>query len=226
MQTPQFAACLFDMDGTLIDTEPYWLQAELDLVGEFSGQWSHEQGLALVGSGLHNSARAIQAAGVPLTEDEIISRLSGDVRAKMLTKMPWRPGARELVAELREAKVPCALVTMSFRDNANTLAEALTAEMGRVAFDVVVSGEDVSEPKPHPEAYLHAAALLGVDPHQCVAFEDSAFGAASAFSAGVFTIGVPLYIDIPSAYTHTRWESLENRGLADIHLALEAGDQS
>jgi HAD superfamily hydrolase (TIGR01509 family) len=217
VSTPRLDAVLFDMDGTLIDSEPYWIKAETELIESFGGTWTAEQGLALVGSGLWDSARAIQNAGVDLDRAEIIDRLSASVRASLEQAVPWRPGALGMLAEVLEAGIPTALVTMSFRQNALLIAERMSHELGRAAFAEVVAGDDVTEAKPNPEPYLLAASRLGVDIHHSVAFEDSVFGAASAFSAGAFTIGVPLHIDVPESYVSVLWTSLENRGLADIH---------
>ena len=187
-------AALFDMDGTIIDSEPYWMTAERELVESFGGTWSEEQGYALVGSGLWNSASLLKAAGVDLELDDIVHRLSDRVLAQIEDAVPWRPGVRELFQELANESIPCALVTMSLRKNAVALAHAVEKELGQPVFQAIVAGDDVEAPKPNPEAYLKGASALGVDIHATVALEDSAFGAASAFSAGAVTIGIPLHV--------------------------------
>ena len=217
VNTPRLDAVLFDMDGTLIDSEPYWLDAERELVEAFGGTWTIEQGLALVGSGLWDSSRAIQSAGVELEQAEIINRLSARVRERLAESIPWRAGALGVISEVLSAGIPIGLVTMSFRENAVFIAERMSEELGVTAFSTVVAGDDVKEPKPNPEPYLTAAERLGVDIHHSVAFEDSVFGAASALSAGAVTIGVPLHIEIPASYATVLWEGLEGRGLRDIH---------
>ena len=214
------------MDGTLIDSEPYWLDAEIALVQSFGGHWTQDQGLTLVGSGLWDSAAALQHAGVDLELREIIDRLSADVRARLVEHVPWRPGAREMIASMLDAGIPTALVTMSFRENALTISEAISREIGREAFSVVVAGDDVTEPKPNPEPYLTAADHLGVDIAHAVAFEDSVFGAASAYSAGALTIGIPLHIEIPDSYIHVRWDSMEGKTLEDIASEKAKMDQA
>lgn len=214
------------MDGTLIDSEPYWLDAEIALVQSFGGHWTQEQGLTLVGSGLWDSAAALQHAGVDLELREIIDRLSADVRARLVEHVPWRPGAREMIASMLDAGIPTALVTMSFRENALTISEAISREIGREAFSVVIAGDDVTEPKPNPEPYLTAADHLGVDIAHAVAFEDSVFGAASAYSAGALTIGIPLHIEIPDSYIHVRWDSMEGKTLEDIASEKAKKDQA
>jgi HAD superfamily hydrolase (TIGR01509 family) len=214
------------MDGTLIDSEPYWLDAEIALVQSFGGHWTQEQGLTLVGSGLWDSAAALQHAGVDLELREIIDRLSADVRARLIEHVPWRPGAREMIASMLDAGIPTALVTMSFRENALTISEAISREIGREAFSVVVAGDDVTEPKPNPEPYLTAASHLGIDIAHAVAFEDSVFGAASAYSAGALTIGIPLHIEIPDSYIHVRWDSMAGKTLEDIASEKAKKDQA
>jgi HAD superfamily hydrolase (TIGR01509 family) len=220
VQTMELAACLFDMDGTLIDTEPYWIEGETTLVTQFGGAWTTKQGLALVGSGLWGTADALKHAGVDMDERAIIDWLSDFVQKRMDEAMPWRPGAVELIRSLRELDIPLALVTMSFRPTAYTLRDALAQELGSPAFDVVVCGEDVTYPKPHPEAYTRAAEELGVRIFDCVAFEDSGHGAASAFSSGAVTIGLPLHVDIPRHSVHAVWDSFERKTPADVNREL------
>ena len=210
-------AALFDMDGTIIDSEPYWMTAERELVESFGGTWSDEQGYALVGSGLWNSASLLKAAGVDLELDDIVHRLSDRVLAQIEDAVPWRPGVRELFQGLLEANIPRALVTMSLRKNAVALAHAVEKELGQPVFQAIVAGDDVEAPKPNPEAYLKGASALGVDIHATVALEDSAFGAASAFSAGAITIGIPLHVGIPHNSVHEMWSSLEGKTVVDLH---------
>jgi HAD superfamily hydrolase (TIGR01509 family) len=219
-------AVLFDMDGTIIDSEPYWMSAERELVESFGGTWSEEQGYALVGSGLWNSASLLQSAGVDLELDDIVHRLSDRVLAQIEETVPWRPGVRELFSEILEHGIPCALVTMSLRKNALALADAVAREMGQPVFQAVVAGDDVTAPKPNPEAYLTGAAALGVTIGHTVAFEDSAYGAASAFSAGAITIGIPLHVGIPHTSVHEMWSSLQGKTLADVEAVWRTHQKS
>ena len=206
------AAVLWDMDGTLVDTEPAWLAAEAALVEQFGGVWHHEDSVQLIGQGLSVTARLMQTRGVDLPEREIIERLTAIVLQQIEVEIPWRPGARELLSELRDAGVPTALVTMSIRP----LAERMVAGMGFTAFDHIVSGDDVERPKPDPEPYLRAAALLGVDITDCVAIEDSLPGVQSAVNSGAHVIGVPNIVQLPEQPGVTLWPSLAGRTVADI----------
>ncbi|MFD5864132.1 HAD family hydrolase [Agromyces sp. NPDC127015] len=207
------AAVLWDMDGTLVDTERYWMAAEEELVEAFGGTWTHDEALALVGSGLWESARVFQAKGVDLDADTIVLRLTNRV-AEMLAEhgVPWRPGARELLLALREASVPTALVTMSLRSMADEIISAIPF----TAFDAIVTGDSVEHAKPHPQPYLQAAAELGVDIADCVAFEDSPAGLTSAYDAGTIAVGVPNILELDDVSSTVLWPTLEGMTVADV----------
>jgi HAD superfamily hydrolase (TIGR01509 family) len=206
------AAVLWDMDGTLVDTEPYWLTAETELVHAWGGEWSLEDGLSLVGSSLERSSLIIASRGVQLEPDEIVQLLTDRVISQLADAVPWRPGARELLVDLHDAGVPTALVTMSIRRMADYIAEAA----GFPAFDVVIAGDEVVNGKPDPEPYLRAAQALGVDPADCIAVEDSEFGVASAVASGATTLAVPLHVALPASPAYTLWDSLDGRTLDDL----------
>jgi HAD superfamily hydrolase (TIGR01509 family) len=210
------AAVLWDMDGTLVDTEPYWLQAETELVHEAGGVWTAEDGLQLVGSGLERSALILQSRGVDLTVEQVIATLTARVREQIGSAVPWRPGALELLRELRDAGIPTALVTMSRRDMALDIVGALDFD----GFDLVVAGDDVQHAKPHPEPYLTAAARLGVDASACVALEDSEPGVASAVAAGARVIALPLHIPIPPSPAYLLRDTMVGLRLADLTAVL------
>ena len=185
---------LWDMDGTLIDTEPYWIEAENDLIESHGGTWSDAQAFQLVGNALIVSGRIIkEQTGIPLTPEEIVDALLERVVVKLREHVPWRPGARELLLAARDAGLPCALVTMSYESFARVLVDSLPAG----TFEVVVTGDMVEHGKPHPEPYLRAAHNLALAPEQCVAIEDSATGVRSAVAAGVPTLAEPHLVESP-----------------------------
>ena len=110
------AAVLWDMDGTLVDTEPYWIAAEYALIEEYGGTWSDEHAMNLVGSDLIDSGRYLREhSGINLEPAEIVEELLDRVVVRMGEQIPWRDGAVELLDSLREDGTPCALVTMSYR---------------------------------------------------------------------------------------------------------------
>ncbi|HET8617086.1 MAG TPA: HAD family phosphatase [Actinomycetales bacterium] len=205
------AAVLWDMDGTLVDTEPYWMAAEIALVEQYGGTWSTEHANALVGNDLLVAAHYIREhGGVPLAPEEIVLRLLDGVIDRMQDHVPWRPGARQLLAELRRAGVPCALVTMSWASLARTFLDAVP----HGTFSVVVTGDQVTRGKPHPEPYLHAARLLGVEPSEALAVEDSPTGVASATAAGMPVLAVPHVLPVEEAAGRVVHPTLDGVDLA------------
>ncbi|MEP7179534.1 MAG: HAD family phosphatase [Pseudonocardiales bacterium] len=206
-------AVLFDMDGTLVDTEPYWIAAEYALVEYFGGTWNDTHAHALVGNALLVSAEYIREhGGVDLEPPVIVERLLDDVVLAATRQMPWQPGALALIQELRDHDVPCAMVTMSYA----RLASTLTDQLAPGTFGAVVTGDELSHGKPHPEAYLTAAARLGVDPAYCVAIEDSPTGIASAERAGCIVVAVPHTVPVDPGPLRTVVGSLADLSLARL----------
>lgn len=207
------------MDGTIVDTEPYWIATEFELVAEFGGEWSDEKAHSLVGFDLRDSARILRdQGGVDLPIDDIVNRLLDGVIARVRHEVPWRPGALELLQSLRQAGIPTALVTMSWRRFAEAVVDALPAG----SFDVVITGDEVTQGKPHPEPYLAAAAALGLHAADCIAIEDSPTGVRSAVAAGCRTYAVPNVVDVPEGVGYTRIESLTDLDLTALGFAVEA----
>ncbi|WP_312178381.1 HAD family phosphatase [Arthrobacter sp.] len=215
---PALQAVFWDMDGTLVDTEPYWFAAEKELMARFGVRWSDEQAMDLVGNALPDTAAKMQAAGADLGVREILDALLASVVRSVRQEIPWRPGARELLAELGAAGVPCAMVTMSETILAKEIAEQLPAG----TFRFLVTGEMVTLGKPDPEPYLLAAKLMGeelgtdVDLDRAIAVEDSLPGVASAKASGAVTVAVPNAVDVPEQPGITRWETLAGRTVADL----------
>lgn len=201
------------MDGTIVDTEPYWMAAETRLVESFGGTWSEEQVMQLIGNGLEESARVLQDAGVKMGTGEIVDALTNSVRNSLATEgVPFRPGAREMLLSLHEAGIPMALVTMSMR----AMAEDVVALIDFPAFDFIVGGDEVERPKPYPEPYQKAAGLLGVDIADTVALEDSPNGLRSAVASGAVAVGIPNLLELEGLGAHAIWETLAGRDATDI----------
>ena len=190
------AAVLWDMDGTLIDTEPYWIQCEHELVARYGGRWTDDDAKSIIGFDLMDSAEVLRArGGVPLRPHDIVDQLSDAVAAMVRERIPWRPGARELLAALKLRGVPCALVTMSWK----RLVDEVLQQLPPQSFQAVITGDMVMNGKPHPEPYRRAAEELGVDPLACVAIEDSPTGVASAEAAGCVVVAVRNLLPIDEA---------------------------
>jgi HAD superfamily hydrolase (TIGR01509 family) len=187
-------AVLFDMDGLLVDTEPLWFEVESSVMAQLGGEWTAADQRALIGGSLPRTVSYLidRASGpaAAASEAEIADWLLGGMtdllRSRDVTPLP---GAVELIGAVRAAGLPYALVTSSEPVIVDAVLGALA--LHEVAFDVIVSGADVRNPKPHPEPYQLAAALVGADPRCCVALEDSPNGVASAEAAGCVTVAVP-----------------------------------
>lgn len=211
------AAVLWDMDGTLVDTEPYWIATEYALAEEYGGTWSEQDALQLVGNDLLASGRYIRdRMPLPLSAEEVVERLLDGVVAQVERAVPWRPGARELLAALRADGVPCALVTMSYERFVTPILAALPPG----SFQVVVTGDQVTRGKPDPEAYLSAARLLGVEPSACVAIEDSETGCRSAEAAGCTVLAVPHHVPVEPGERRVFAESLVDVDVARLSSYL------
>lgn len=207
------AAVLWDMDGTLVDSEHYWLSSEQELASTVGAIWTEQDGIDMIGMSLYDSSRIIkQKLNLEMSTQEIIDWLTKAVIAKLAQDLPWRPGAKQILQSLRNEGISTALVTMSMRDN----AEAVVARMGFDAFDLIVAGNDVQHGKPHPEPYLKAAEQLGVDIRDCIAFEDSISGLRSAEASGAIAIGVPNLVKLPPFEGRIIWPTLQGVTVSDL----------
>lgn len=206
-------AVLWDMDGTLVDTEPYWIATEFELAEQYGGTWSEAHALNLVGNELTVSAAYIQEhMGIDLGVDEIVDALLDGVVRKVEENVPWRPGAVDLVERTRAAGIPCALVTMSY----DRFVAPILAHLPPETFRVVVTGDRVERGKPHPEPYLTAAAALGLSATDCLAIEDSNTGAKSAEAAGCLVLVVENHVPVLPTERRVFADSLEGIDLAAV----------
>jgi HAD superfamily hydrolase (TIGR01509 family) len=186
-------AVLWDMDGTLVDTEPYWVESEHEVVEKHGGTWSHELAMNVVGFDLLDAGVYIREhSGIDVEPADIVEQLLDRVVRRVEEAVPWRPGAVELLTDLRAHGVPCALVTMSYR----RFVAPILAGLPEDTFDAIVTGDAVSQGKPHPEPYLRAAALLDVDPARALAIEDSNTGTRSGVAAGCTVLVVPNHVPV------------------------------
>jgi HAD superfamily hydrolase (TIGR01509 family) len=186
-------AVLFDMDGTLIDSEGLWLAAEIEVMASLGADWTQADQAHCLGGPLERVADyMIARSGADMTPEEVGTALLDGMEHRLRsTPLTWQPGARDLLDEVRSLGIPTALVSASWSRLIRAVADHVAEDLGPDVFDVVVAGDDVSRSKPHPEPYLTAARLADVDPARCLVIEDSPTGVASGAAAGCTVVAVP-----------------------------------
>jgi HAD superfamily hydrolase (TIGR01509 family) len=226
---PPLAAVLFDMDGTLVETERYWGESLNALARRLGGELSEPGRQATVGTSMRTSMRILDAdLGIRRTEEEWSAdgRWVEDTTAGLMEAgVAWRPGAADLVRAVRASGLATALVTTTPRRLADIVLRTLSADVGEDPFDVTVCGDEVPARKPDPAPYRQAAAALGVDPAACVVVEDSRAGVASGLAAGAPVLGVPSLQPLLPAPGLVLLDSLTGVDVADlraVHAAVAA----
>lgn len=210
-------AVLFDMDGTLTDSEKLWGLALDDIAASLGGVISAECRASMVGLPVRPAVdRVHEELGLRRDWQLTAAELSDRAAYYYQREMPWRPGAAELLAAVRAAGLPTALVTATDRP----LVELALETLGRHHFDHVVTGDDVRDGKPHPEPYQRALALLGVEATSAVAVEDSPTGVASAVAAGLTVLVVPCEVPVPPGERRRFAESLHGVDVAYLRGLL------
>jgi HAD superfamily hydrolase (TIGR01509 family) len=221
-------AVLFDMDGTLVETEDLWGEAMYALAAQLGGTLSAEARERTAGTSMLAAMEVIYAdLGLdPATQDaEADARWVEDETAALMTSrgMPWRPGARELLATVRSAGLRTALVTTTPRRVAELVLDRITAELGTDPFDVTVCGDEAGARKPDPAPYRKAMTDLGVDPESSLVIEDSVVGTTSGLAAGASVLGVPLVQRLQPQPGLTLRLSLEGLTVEDLDGLLTVG---
>ena len=211
---------LFDMDGLLVDSEPLWFEVECAVMARLDGRWSEADQQALIGGSLPRTVSYLLArAGRPASSEDVGRWLVDGMTSLLMSRpLTMLPGAGELLAEVRAAGIPHALVTSSERP----IMDAVLRQLG-VSFSATVCADDVTRGKPDPEPYLRAASLIGADPRACVALEDSPNGVASAEAAGCRLIAVPSLVPIRAQDGRVIAASLSEVSLARLRELVAAG---
>ena len=188
------SAIFFDMDGTLVDSEPLWLAAEIEVMKDVGIIWTAEDQLACLGGPRAKTERIMQEKSGFIKLDGYFGDALDDLMEKKLTtELKLIPGALDLISECKSNGLKCALVTAS----GGRLMNVVLKHFPLNTFDIVVSGDDVSKSKPDPEPYLMAASKLLVDIEKSVVLEDSVTGVTSGLASGAQVIGIPHLVNLP-----------------------------
>lgn len=212
------AAVLWDLDGTILDSEKLWDIPLYELTEKLGGRLSQETRQAMVGTNVMVTMRLLYAeVGMPEPSPEEVADSSAWIDRRMAEvfrgELPWRPGAAEALAMVRRAGLRTALVTSTERH----LVEIVLDTVGRHHFDVTVCGDEVDGlNKPLPEPYLKACRLLDVDPAGCVAIEDSPTGVSSAVASGATVLVVPCEVEVDPGERRVFRTSLSGLTVADL----------
>lgn len=189
-------AVLLDMDGTLVDTEGFWWDAEVEVFSALGHALDESWRHVVVGGPMTRSAGfLIDATGADISLAEVSLLLNQRFEDRITRTLPLMPGAARLLEELAAHGVPTALVSASHR----RIIDRVLASLGADNFALSVAGDEVERTKPHPDPYLLAAAGLGVDPARCAVVEDTETGVASGEAAGCQVVAVPSVAPIAAA---------------------------
>jgi HAD superfamily hydrolase (TIGR01509 family) len=212
-RTGLLAAVLFDMDGLLVDSEPQWFAAESRTFALLGGAWTKGQQIDLLGSNLAFAADyMIEHSGSDRSTAEVMRLLQDHMSEELDQKVSFRPGALGLIDLLSQSAVPLALVTSSVRVH----VDAVMRHVGGNPFRCIVTADDVTRLKPHPDPYLAALAALGVPASRTVVLEDSPAGVTSAEAAGCRVVAVPSVVPIATAPGRAVLESLTEVDLVTL----------
>ena len=193
---PFFEAVFFDMDGTLVDSEPTWLQSESELMATYNYLWTEQdQAHCLGGPLLRVGEYMNDLAGQPENPQYFVDLLINRMVAKMSKGACLMQGALEIINLTRSLGSKTAMVSASPR----SLVDAVLNSIAPVAFELTISSDDVLKPKPDPESYLKAARFFGVDPKKCLVLEDSKIGVDAAVASGACVIAIPHLVPITAS---------------------------
>ncbi len=205
----KFQAILFDMDGTLIDSEPLWLEAEQETMAPQGYNWTlSDQEHCLGGPMMRMANYMVEKSTGEKDPEFFVKTVVAIMEVKMASSAKFTEGAAQLLERVKQ--YPMALVSASSR----SLVDAALSRIAPHPFAISISYNDVSEPKPSPEGYLKAAELLGVDVTQCLILEDSLTGVTAARASGAFTVAIPHLVKIE--------EDARTKTISSLHQLTDA----
>ena len=189
-----FKAVLWDMDGTLINSEPLWIEAEQEIMDTFNTSWDEADQIACLGGPMPRVAEYMaDKTSHQENPNYFATNLVTRMEIKLAAGVAYADGAKALFDDCFAANIPMALVTASSR----SLVNAAITSIGFERFRTTISCDDVSESKPSPEGYCKAAESLSVDIQECLILEDSFVGITAAIASGAVVIGISHLRELP-----------------------------
>ncbi|SEE04061.1 HAD family phosphatase [Streptomyces sp. TLI_105] len=214
------AAVLFDMDGTLVDTEVLWWEATEEVAARLGHRLTRTDAPEVVGRAVEDTAAHLVRTTGTRDPDGVVTALTTAFQRRVDEGAPMRPGADRLLAELERAELPFALVSASPR---SVVDSVVGGALAHVPFALTLSADDTVRTKPHPDPYRTAARRLGVPAAACVAVEDSPDGTASADAAGCTVLVVPSLLPVPPGPGRIFADSLEDVSLDGLRRHVRDG---
>jgi HAD superfamily hydrolase (TIGR01509 family) len=223
------AAAIFDMDGVLVDSNPFHIRKWIDLLNERQVPFDREE-LAHIALGPRNRNTIRHYFGDSLSEADVhqlSEELEEKYRAAIRPHAKPLPGLEPLIKELHQADIPMAVASAGMRKNIEFMVDVLGL---RPYFRYLISGEEMPRSKPDPEIYLKTAAALGVKPAECAAFEDSFVGVEAVKRAGMKCVAVASTFPVEELRrkTHadlivTSFEDLRLKTLQSLFRVVSSG---
>lgn len=213
-----FEAVLWDMDGTLIDSEPIWIEEETILMHELGVEWSDSDALHCLGGPLERvDAYMRERSGNRHQPLELANELIERMVLRLSHRLEFSAGAEDLLNEMSSAKIPMALVSASTRK----IMQAALMSIGAHFFQFTCSADDVNNAKPDPEGYLTAAEKLGASIERSLIIEDSKTGMTAAIASGAYVLGLPHLTDLPSGEKVVHHQGLNHLNLESLALLFD-----
>ena len=207
-------AVIFDMDGTLVDSEPIWQKADEAWLGRKGIQLSPEDWLDIPGKGGANFVRELMAnKGLKGNYQELLEEKNQNYLSLARSELRAFPEMLGAVKALRSQGLKIALASASSDEIIET---SMTSIGYKHLFDILCSGDSVERNKPDPMLFLHTAELLAVRPDECLVVEDSRYGVEAACRAGMLTVAVPQAMSPASRLVFEQADLLFETGMAEF----------